>query len=336
MNHHYKQKPFSAIQAALRIATAATEKFTVAKSYKIRRRAGKIGDLGKLSLLCNISDFTLNAGGRDVPVRDFVPAKIRESFMFEMSGDLRCFDGSGYVILFFHGGGWVLGNVSAYTPLCADIAVKTGMRVISVDYRLAPEHKFPEGFNDCFAVCSYFYENAERLLSVPPENIILMGDSAGGNLAAAVSLKARDTGAFTVARQILFYPAAFNDHTENSKYKSVTENGYDYVLTSARIEEFMQLYQNSPRDKESPYFAPLLSESFAGQPDTLVFTAELDPLRDEGEDYGNRLMRAGSRVTICRLKNGLHNFLRLPGAPFNKRCYEIISNFILLTGEKEK
>ena len=138
-----------------------------------------------------------------------------------------------------------------------------------------------------------------------------MGDSAGGNLTAAVCLKARDTGDFTPKRQILIYPALNNCYTEESPYPSVQENGTDYLLTSVKMEDYLKLYESSPQDRQNPYFAPLMAEDFSGLPRTLILTAELDPLRDEGEDYGKKLLDAGNEVDVHRIEGAFHGFFAL-------------------------
>ena len=138
-----------------------------------------------------------------------------------------------------------------------------------------------------------------------------MGDSAGGNLTAAVCLKARDTGDFTPKRQILIYPALYNCYTEQSPYPSVQENGTEYLLTAVKMEDYLKLYESCPQDRQNPYFAPLLAEDFSHLPKTLILTAQLDPLRDEGEDYAKKLQAAGNDVELHRIENAFHGFFAL-------------------------
>ena len=130
--------------------------------------------------------------------------------------------------LFIHGGGWVTESIDNYERICARLADATGQYVVSVEYRLAPEDKFPAGLEDCYAVAKALY-SGQFVLNVKPENITLIGNSAGGNLCAALSLMARDRGEFMPKRQILIYPATYNDYTENSPFVSVKENGSDYL-----------------------------------------------------------------------------------------------------------
>ena len=160
-------------------------------------------------------------------------------------------------------------------------------------------------------------------------DIVLIGDSAGGNLAAAVSLMARDRGEFLPRRQILIYPAVGNDYSENSPYPSVHENGTGYLLTAKRVQDYLALYRSSEEDLKNPYFAPLQATSFAEQPDTLLITAQYCPLRDEGETYGQKLRDEGGYVEIHRIPDVLHGYFSLPVryGPV-KQTYEIINRFL--------
>ena len=215
-----------------------------------------------------------------------------------------------------------------YDSVCQTLAERTGHVVASVDYRLAPEFPFPAALEDCFAIAREIFLHG-TLAKVPPERITLIGDSAGGNLAAAVSLMARDRGEFLPGRQILLYPATYNDHTASSPFPSVMENGTDYLLTSKRICDYMALYQSSDGDRLNPYFAPYLAEDLSRQPDTLILTAQYDPLRDEGEAYGRRLQEAGNRVEIHRIADALHGFFSLPPSfQLVQQAYERINLFL--------
>jgi len=262
--------------------------------------------------LYEVWDYQIKSEDYNIPIRIFEPKKPKNSD----------------IILFFHGGGWVIGNINSYTRVCAMLANKTSRRVFSVDYRLAPEFPFPYAVEDCYRAAEELtlYKNL-----VDPGNarIILMGDSAGGNIAAAVSLLARDRGMFHIEKQILLYPSTYNDHSENSPFESIRENGRDYLLTSKRICDYIELYIKDPRDFYSPYFAPLLAEDLSNQPETLIITAEYDPLRDEGEAYGLKLKEHGNKVQVYRMKNGLHGFFSLPITFVHvKRSMELINNFL--------
>ena len=212
-------------------------------------------------------------------------------------------------MLFFHGGGWVTESVENYDRVCARMAQSTGHIVVSVEYRLAPEYRFPTALLDCYAAARALYTGLLPL-SVSADQITV-GDSAGGNLAAAVALMARDRGEFTIKRQILIYPALNNCYTEESPYPSVQENGSGYLLTAVKMEDYLNLYQSSPADRQNPYFAPLLEQDLRNMPRTLVLTAEFDPLRDEGEAYARRLEEAGNDVELHRIPEALHGFFAL-------------------------
>lgn len=259
-------------------------------------------------------DHKVSCGDHEVPVRLFTPL-----------------DGLEHpVLLFFHGGGWVTGNIDSYDRICTHMTELTNHVVVSVDYRLAPEYRFPAAPEDCYAVTKEIMMASRALFHIDPSDVTLVGDSAGGNLAAVVSLMARDRGEFEIPkRQILLYPATYNDHSDASPYESIRENGTDYLLTSKRVRDYMDLYIDSENDWDNPYFAPLLCEDLSRQPQTLVITAEYDPLRDEGEAYGEKLRQAGNTVEIHRIPDTLHGFLSLP-VRFSpvKHCYRIINHFI--------
>lgn len=256
-------------------------------------------------------DRQVQCGDHCVPVRIFSPQG----------------DGPFPILLFFHGGGWVTGSIENYTGVCVDLAKATRHTVAAVDYRLAPEFRFPSAPEDCYAVAREFFTG--HTFGSANEDITLIGDSAGGNLAAVVSLMARDRGEFLPRKQILLYPSTFNDHSSRSPFPSIQENGTDYLLTSKRIQGFMELYSSSQNDFLNPYFAPLLACDLSRQPSTLIITAEFCPLRDEGEYYGTELRKAGSYVEIYRMKEALHGFFMLPPRFASvKRAYRVINGFL--------
>lgn len=285
----------------------------VEKTYLVQRRLQKLtARRARKPWLYRIWEHAVPSGGHDVPMRIFTPKQQKRD----------C------VLLFFHGGGWVLGSIDSYDGICGDMAAQTGCVVASVDYRLAPEHRFPAAVEDCYAAAREVFLHS-GLLGVPPEQVVLIGDSAGGNLAAAVSLMARDRGEFRPRRQVLIYPAVGNDHSEGSPFPSVRENGTGYLLTAKRVREFFALYRGCESDLENPYFAPLTAESFAGQPDTLIITAEFCPLRDEGEAYGERLRGAGNYVESYRMPDALHGYFSLPvWFKHVKQTYAILNPFL--------
>lgn len=298
------------MRAAIRAITALEP--NVKKSYKAERRLeqltsylrGKPDDYKML-------DKEIKSGGISIPVRIFTPAGAKVSSL----------------LLFFHGGGWVTGGIKNYSGVCAGLAKAAGCVVALVDYRLAPEHKFPAAPEDCYSAAREFFLG--NVFDINPDNITLIGDSAGGNLAAAVSLMARDRGEFLPKRQILLYPSTYSDHSSASPYPSVRENGTGYLLTSKRIQNVIDLYLGSDEDYKNPYFAPLLAKDFTNQPRTLIITAEYCPLRDEGEAYGEKLLKAGNKVKTVRMKDALHAYFMLPPSfKLVRQTYTIINDFL--------
>ena len=257
-------------------------------------------------------DRTVMRDDYHIPVRVFMPPT----------------EGTQQILVFFHGGGFVKGNIDTYSNVCINLAKETGHIVYSVDYRLAPEYPFPTGLLDCYHVVKEIMSHG-GVFGTTPEEVTLIGDSAGANLAAAVSLMARDRGEFTVKRQVLIYPLTYNKHDDDAKYPSIRENGMDYLLTNKRIRNYVDLYIQNTEDYNSPYFAPILAEDLSNQPETLILTAEFDPLRDEGEDYGKRLQEAGNHVEMHRMAGTLHGFISL-SMVFEavKESYTLIERFL--------
>lgn len=281
------------------------------KNYKIYRKV--ISFLNPpLNKEYKTLDHQMIVDGREIPVRVFIP----EGNQLEK------------VLIFFHGGGWVTGDIDSYTIVCRNMANNTGHIVVSVDYRLAPENPFPNGVEDCYYVTKEIFKNS-GLLNFKKENITLIGDSAGGNLAAVVSMMGRDRDEFYPKKQILIYPATNYDHSENSPYASVHENGSDYIMTSRRIQDYLDLYVKDEKDKLNPYVAPILASDLRNQPDTLIITAQYDPLRDEGEAYGDKLKSFGNSVELHRIKNAIHGFFSTPiNTDHVSQAYSIINTFL--------
>lgn len=270
------------------------------------RRLADLRKLDPMRIFLKKLDTEVSNDTYKVPLRFYFPSEIAMTDG-SVPGNIRTETGA---VLFFHGGGWTTESVETYDRVCARMAQSTGQLVISAEYRLAPEYKFPTGFEDCYAAAKAVF-GGEILPDIPPEQITVMGDSAGGNLAAAVCMKARDTGDFAPRRQVLIYPALYNCYTEASPYESVRTNGSGYLLTSVKMEDYVKLYARTEEDRMNPYFAPLLAQDFSGLPDTLILTAEFDPLRDEGEDYGRKLRAAGGRVRVERIEGALHGYFAL-------------------------
>nr|WP_312578496.1 alpha/beta hydrolase [Sedimentibacter sp.] len=282
------------------------------KNYRLQRNLVNLAHRHYLKPFYKSWDYEVYFKNHVVPIRVFSP---------EGEGDYP-------ILLFFHGGGWVTGNIDSYNKVCTNMAKLTKHIVISVDYRLAPENKFPAALEDCYEIAKTLFTK-EELFQMYNKRITIIGDSAGGNLAAALSLMVRDKKEFTIERQILIYPATYNDHSDKSPFPSIIENGTDYLLTSKKVCDYMDLYMKNRDDINNPYFAPLLATDFSNQPKTLIITAEYDPLRDEGEEYGKKLRNAGNYVEIYRIKDGLHGFFALPPRfPQVKLCYDIINQFL--------
>lgn len=249
-----------------------------------------------------------------VPVRIFRPKETRRND----------------VVVFFHGGGWVTGDIDSYTPACTTMADLMGCVVASVDYRLAPEHPFPAGLDDCYRVARKILDQPELLDAQRPEDVILMGDSAGGNLAAVVAMRLRDRGETVPSRQILLYPVTQWDHDpQTSPFDSVREHGEDLRLTNTEVQDYLELYVPDSTQRRDPEVSPLAAENFSDLPRTLMITAGLDLLRDEGEAFAAALAEAGNDVVVHRVERALHGFITLPRFSRSLReAYEQIDAFL--------
>lgn len=266
----------------------------------------------------------LSADGHAIPVRVYTPLDIDFSFRsgLHVNEDYRG------TILFFHGGGWANGDAAFYNDSCMRTALKLERRVVSVDYRRSPEHRFPSSVEDCYEVARQLFAK-EILPDVVPEHITLFGDSAGGNLASVVSLMARERGEFMPMRQMLLYPLTYSDHSDTTIFDSVRENGQDYLLTQRDIQDYVGLYLAKPEDYNDPHFAPLLSPDLSGQPRTLLISAEFCPLRDEGEAYAARLAADGNDVACFRMLNGVHGYFLYPTVlDLVRNTYDVMKHFL--------
>ena len=285
------------------------------------RRLADIKRLDAMRIFVKKLDTKVYNGTYEVPVRLYFPSEEA------MSGEPV--EGEKYpVLLFFHGGGWVTESVENYDRVCSRMAQSTGHIVMSVEYRLAPEYRFPVPLEDCYAAAKALY-TGHLVLPADPDRITIIGDSAGGNLAAAVCMMARDRGDFFPKKQILIYPALNNCYTEDSPFESVKTNGTGYLLTAEKMEDYLKFYESCPEDRQNPYFAPILEKDLSHMPETLILTAEFDPLRDEGEEYGKRLKEANNYVEIHRIPDALHGYFAL-GIRFLhvQESFEIMNRFL--------
>ena len=207
------------------------------------------------------------------------------------------------ILLFSHGGGYVIGDLDTHDQVCRQLALESGATVVAVHYRLAPEHPFPAGIEDVWAVLQAL--DADRDSYGPASKIAVTGDSAGGNFSAVLALMARDAGV-ELAAQLLVYPAV----DVNDASPSMTENGEGYLLTAETMEWFQQNYQPDPTDWRA---SPLLAKSHADLAPALIITAQYDPLRDQGAAYADKLRDAGVDVTYTNYEGMVHVFFQLLG-----------------------
>jgi acetyl esterase len=210
------------------------------------------------------------------------------------------------VLVYFHGGGWVIGDLEAYDATCRALTNAAGCLVVAMEYRLAPEHKFPAAPEDCYAATCWVAANAAAI-GGDPRRIAVGGDSAGGNLAAVVAQMARDRGGLALVYQLLVYPVT-NYGYDTASYR---ENADGYLLTRDAMVWFWNHYLRSAADGDNPLASPLRANDLRGLPPAIVLTAEFDPLRDEGEAYAMRLQEAGVPVTLKRYAGTIHGFFSL-------------------------
>lgn len=212
-------------------------------------------------------------------------------------------------LLYLHGGGWVLGDIDSHDSVCRALARRAGCVVLSVDYGLAPEHRFPEPLEDSWAGLTWLHENA-GMLGVDPERIAVGGDSAGGNLAAVLAHWARDRGGPKIAAQLLIYPVTDFDLDTQSYLNA----GTGYGLTRESMRWYWEQYLADPDDGASPDASPLRARDFTNLPPALVLTCELDPLESEGSAYATALRAAGVSVEHINEAGMIHGYIRMAGA----------------------
>ena len=238
-----------------------------------------------------VEDMRVQGGDADVPIRIYAPKTQRPANL----------------LLYFHGGGWVLGNLDQVDHPCRLLANETGRIVVSVDYRLAPENKFPIPLEDCYTVTKWVTENADKLGGTK-ESLAVCGDSAGGNLAAAVCLVAKDRGGPAIQNQILIYPIA---DLLDSSYRDFP-NDLSPGLTRDDMVWFITHYVSKEGDMKNEYAAPILRDNLTGLPSALVITAEYDILTKQCNAYADRLRKAGVQVHSVGYPGLIHGFFTLP------------------------
>lgn len=234
-------------------------------------------------------DLNIPGSLGDIPARIYTPAG----------------EGPFGVLVYFHGGGWVIGDVDTCDAVCREISTLANLVVVSVDYRMAPEHIYPAAVVDAYDATAWARDNMSNLNG--NNKLAVAGESAGGNLSAVVALKARDERGPKIDFQCLLYPVTDTDMTR----QSYTDNGEGYLLETKSMEWFWDTYCPDVSLRKEAYASPLLAESLADLPPALVVTAEFDPLRDEGEAYANALKNAGNDVDYACYEGMVHDFFAM-------------------------
>ena len=254
--------------------------------------ASIMADRGELQPLGAVVDIRLPGPAGHLPVRVYRPAG-EPPFP---------------VLMYFYGGGWTLGNLDTSDGICRQLCAATSCLVVSVGYRVAPENRFPAAPHDCYAATQWVATHGHGL-GADPSRMAVAGDSAGGNLAAAVTLLARDRGGPPLTCQVLVYP--------NTDYRadtaSMRENTDPYLFNRDSVAWYWTNYLTRPEDGDDPLASPLRAADLSGLPPALVITAEYDPLRDEAEQYAQRLREAGVPVVLTRYAGMIHGFFSMSG-----------------------
>jgi acetyl esterase len=270
-----------------------------AMNSKTLSELGPAGARAQLAMLCtmggrstatlaDVSNRTIDGPAGQIPVRIYRPVG----------------DGPFGVLCFFHGGGFVLGDLNTHDGVCRQLAADANCLVIAVDYRLAPEHPFPAAVEDCDAAFRWVAANAAEL-GGDPDRLAVGGESAGGNLSAVIAQRMRDTGGPALRAQLLVYPAC---RVTGEPTASMLANGEGYFLTTADMEWFLGCYLTDAAHAATTDVSPALAEDLSGLPSALVITAEFDPLCDDGEAYATALQKAGVDVTTTRYDGAIHGF----------------------------
>jgi acetyl esterase len=212
------------------------------------------------------------------------------------------------VIVYLHGGAFFLGSLDTHDHVARALAAETGCKVISVGYRLVPEHPFPAGLDDCYAVVRWVADSGDSL-AWNHEILALAGDSSGANFAAAVAALAYDDGLNAITHQVLYYPSLDLDF-DLSRYPSLRENAVGFGLETAGLKPFNAFYLSSGADPDDPRVSPIKRGDLTGLPPALILTGEFDPMRDEGELYGERLKDAGVAARVTRYAGAGHGFVQ--------------------------
>jgi acetyl esterase/lipase len=294
----------SDIQALIRLSEwAGSESITECappEEARAMSRAGAEAVGGPKLAMARVEDLELPGPGGPIPMRFYVPTDAAEPMP---------------LLVYYHGGGWAIGDLDTHDGLCRFLAANAGVRLLSVGYRLAPEHPFPAAVEDAFAAFQWAAEQAVGL-GADPRRIAIGGDSAGGNLAAVVSVLARDAGGPDPAMQLLIYPVTDADDDRDSR-RLFAEG---FLLTKADMDWFEGHYLPEPGASEDPRVSVLRTDDLSGLPPAYVATAGFDPLRDEGEAYAERMREAGVRVALRRHPGLVHSFANLTAVSRTSRA----------------
>ena len=243
---------------------------------------------------------------------------------------LRIFDpnNKSKILIYIHGGGWVSGNLDTHCNICYKLAEKLNRKVISIGYRLAPEYPFPAGLNDCYIVTKNIMENIEKL-NIKSKDVIIMGDSAGANLAMSVSLMGLHNKTFRVGKIIMIYPTTQTDYSKKSIYKSLFYNDNKGFLTRKYLENWTNMYLPDEESKDNQYANLMNAKRLFGLPKTLIITGTNDPLHDEGIAFVKKLRRHLVCVRNYDLKNATHGFFsNIIDKKWTDKTIELIKGFI--------
>jgi acetyl esterase len=293
MNYQLDPEVGRLLELARQAGLPDTHTLPVAEA-RAQMRANRAAVAGEPATVRDISNCKISGPHGEIPLRIYTPAAA--------AGALP-------VLVYFHGGGWVIGDLDTHDDICRAFCHHAGCMVVSVDYRLAPEHKFPAAADDAFAATRWVAANAATL-GIDPDRLAVGGDSAGGNLAAVVAHLARDHGGPAIRYQLLIYPAT----DMQLSHPSVSELAEGYRLSRADMRWFIDHYLRDDNDKTDPKASPLHAGSFTGLPPALVITAGFDPLRDEGKAYADKLSAAGVEVYYHCYEGMVHGFFGMAGA----------------------
>lgn len=255
------------------------------------RRAGAIAG-GRRLPVERVDNFFIPGSAGSMPVRLYHP---RPGAILPL-------------ILYFHGGGWRVGDLESHDKVCRRVARFTQFPVLALDYRRTPEHPFPAAFDDAYTLLCWAADHAGEI-DGDPRQLIVMGDSAGGNLAATIALRARNEGGPAIRYQVLIYPVTDLIHLDRPSYRQF---GIGFYLTQARMRTFISSYAPDEALRAQPYVSPLLSDDLQHLPPAFVLTAQFDPLHDEGLAYAEKLQAAGVPVVYQNYEGIFHGFFGLP------------------------